>query len=246
MASLMPRTEGERLGRRARVMSAAAAISALLAAPGVALAAPGVALATPTVAATTGCFVNTTKAAPVTVVGTGWTPGDEIELTSADHRLFADVTAAADGSIAASIPGASLHTSGPGVLNETLTGTDEGNDTTDAPANGDTATTSVQITNLAFSVSPQKARFTKPVTFSFSGFTEGKEIYAHYLHRGKVVASQKFGHATGACGLLKKKALQYPGGHPKFKSYTVQFDNLAHYNKSATPRFVSQLSILTF
>ena len=83
------------------------------------------------------------------------------------------------------------------------------------------------------------------VTFSFSGFATGKHIYGYYLLK-KVVAKVKFGRAHGPCGLLKQKALLYPGGHPSKDKYKVSFESSSRYDKNAFPRVTGTLNILHF
>ena len=76
--------------------------------------------------------------------------------------------------------------------------------------------------NLAVATSPSSVRNVRKqkVTFSFSGFVPGKHIYGYYLLK-KVVAKVKFGKAHGPCGVLKQKALLYPGGRPTKDKYKV-------------------------
>jgi hypothetical protein len=92
---------------------------------------------------------------------------------------------------------------------------------------------------------PTEAALTKKVTWYFSGFRRGKFIYAHYLHK-KPAAQARFGRATGPCGLLKVKARFYPGGHPRFKTYTVQIDDSKRYSKHASPKIVTKLGTFAF
>jgi hypothetical protein len=233
--------------RRARGLFAAvvtaAAAGALATGP---LAAPASAIGTPAISVTRPCYVNAGSPAPITVIGSGWTPGDRIALATADGDLYGTAMAGSTGSFSQVINGAALTTIDPAQMTEKLLATDEGNPTTGTQSTGQTAGTSLRIANLAFKVSPSEAPFTKRVSFSFSGFDPGRQVYAHYLHKGLPVARQRFGRAGGACGLLRKKALQYPGGHPHFSSYTVQFDDSGHYSRRTAPRIVTNLQILTF
>lgn len=195
---------------------------------------------------TRACYVNTSSPAPITVAGAGWTPGDRIELMTANGDLYGTATAGATGSFSQVIDGTPLGTIDPAQKTETLVASDQGNPATGAQSTGQTARATLLIANLAFKVSPNSAPFNKRVTFSFSGFDAGRQIYAHYLHKGRVVAGQRFGRAAGACGLLRKKALQYPGGHPHFSYYTVQFDDSRRYSRKSSPRILTNLQILRF
>jgi len=184
------------------------------------------------------------RAAPVTVRGTGWLPGDTVKLSGG--QLSGTATVGADGTFVQTISGAVLGTSGPAQQPETLTATDEGNAADNTPATGQSADTNFLVANLAFSVNPQEASFKRKVTFRFSGFLPGRAIYAHYVHRGRVAAVQSFGRTSGACGLLRKRELQYPGGKPRYDSYTVQFDDSRSYRRGALPRIVTKLTIVRY
>lgn len=222
------------LRRTARLAALAACALCL---PSAALAASASAA---TMTANKACFVNTdpSQGAPMTLSGTGYTPGDTIDITGAG--VSASATADANGDFVTSAPAPILSTVGPGTLTTPLTATDE---TTGAVA----ATATVRSTNLAVSTSPGSVRNVRKdrVTFSFSGFTPGKHIYSFYM-RKKIVARDEFGKAHGPCGTLKQKALLYPGGRPKNDEYNVTFESTSKYSKSAMPRFTGKLNILHF
>lgn len=191
------------------------------------------------IAANQACYVNTNPGvgAPMTITGSGFTPGGPVSIYGGTAGT--DATADANGNFAVTTNAPILPTIDPATEHTTLTATDE---TTDA-----TATLSVMSANLAVSVNPSSTRHpakTK-VTFKFSGFAPGKHIYAYYL-RKKVLAKFKFGKASGPCGTLKQKALMYPGGHPKKDQYNVTFENTSKYSKKASPRVTDKLSILHF
>jgi hypothetical protein len=223
-------------------LAAPAGAASAAGAAGAAGAAAADGAAPPAISVSRSCYVNAATPAPITVTGTGWTPNDNLQVATAKGDLYGTAVVGADGTFTVTLAGTAISAIGPGQQSETLTATDEGGVT--APATGQTASTTFQIANLAFTTAPHEARFTRRVTFTFSGFIPGREIYAHYVHRGKVVASQRFGRARGVCGTLKTKALQYPGGHPRFDSYTVQFDDARRYARRTTPRNHTQLSII--
>jgi len=60
------------------------------------------------------------------------------------------------------------------------------------------------------------------------------------------VGKTKFAKAQGPCGMLKQKALLFPGGHPKKNGYKVTFESSGTYNKNAFPRVTGMLQILHF
>lgn len=211
---------------------------ALASAPAPARAAP----AAPTVSLNQRCYANARSNAPMTVSGAGWTAGDTVQISGAEEPLTA--TVGPDGTFTepALAPSGNF-----GLRQESRTlSVTETDATTGQPVGGATAQVSFLVTDLAVSISPQNAPFNRKVTFRFSGFTPGRPIYAHYLHGRRVVARQRLGTASGPCGLLKKRALQYPGGHPRARRYTVQFDDALHYKRHTLPRVVAPLNVIRY
>jgi hypothetical protein len=187
------------------------------------------------------CYVNTASGpGAMTITGSGFTANDSIEISGG--TTFATATADANGDINVPTQAPALTNPGPGTLSTTLTVTDETIDQT-------VATVKALSTNLAVSTKPgsipAREIKKKKITFSFSGFTPGKEIWGFYL-RKKVVAKAKFGKAAGPCGTLTHKALLYPGGHPTKDQYNVAFESTGRYVKKAFPSVVGKLSILSF
>jgi hypothetical protein len=176
----------------------------------------------------------------MSVVGSGFGPGDTVEISSSDGSVGAMTTASAAGTIGFATGAPVPLFTAPGQKTVTLTAQDF------TPAGAEiTATAAVTAAPLAVSTKPARAKFTHRVTWMFSGFESGKSIFAHYLHK-KPVATQKFGKATGPCGLLKARALLFPGGHPHFKSYRVQIDDAKRYNKNTSPRIDTKLGTFFF
>ena len=210
-----------------RTTFAALALSGALAAPATAQ----------VIAVNSKCFVNAKPSvgAPVTVIGSGFPPGDTVELTSTG--VFGTTTVGTAGTFTSTVQGPILSTPFPASARFTLIARDQTNGTT-------TASTSFQVANLAFQTSPAVANPSKSVQFSFSGFRGGALVYGHYVH-AKSVVTTRFGRAKGACGLLKSKARLFPG-RPRFTKYKVQFDDLRRYDAKALPRIVSGLTIEHF
>lgn len=190
-----------------------------------------------TIGVTAPCYVNVNPAqgAPITIVGAGFPAGDQVGI-SADG-VFSPATVDPTGNFTVTTTGPILSTAGPGTHTYSLLATDE-------TTAGVTASASVTMANLSVATNPTHARFTKRVTWSFSGFQPGHYIYAHYLRRHPV-ARARFGRAQGACGVLKVRALLYPGGHPHNKSYKVQIDDSKRYSKQAAPRIDTTLTTFT-
>jgi hypothetical protein len=229
------RVSGAR-GLRARTARLASAGAAVLVLGPLALAASASAAS---INPTKGCYVNTSRVAPMTIVGTGFTPGDTIDISGTG--VSATTTASPTGAIAVTTV-APILTTNAAFQSTKLTATDEGAPT---PL---TATTFVRSTNLTVTTNHPhgvKNLHKDKVKFMFSGFTPGKNIYGFYIHK-KVVAKSRFGKATGPCGLLTKQALLYPGGHPRFEQYNVTFESVSKYSKKANPHVTGKLTIFKF
>lgn len=183
------------------------------------------------------CVVDTaTSAGAMTVAGSGFVPGDTVDLESTPAGASSIATVGPTGTFAASFTGPILSTSNPTARSFTLTATDEDN--------GATATTTFLTANLAVATNPHKAKPAMKVTYSFSGFRPGAPIYAHYLHRNEVTTTANFGRSRGACGQLKRKAKFYPG-RQRFTTYKVQFDDARRYSPHSSPRFVATLRLFS-
>lgn len=223
-----------------RLAGAAASACVLLASAG-ALAAQASAT---TITVDKPCYVNTAAGpAQMTITGAGFNPGDPVAVIGGTTDVSGTVDSTGAFSVRTAAP--ELSTPGPGTLATRLTASDQ-----DLTTNTTiTAQTTAVSANLAVATKPAsipaKDIKSRKITFSFSGFTPGKDVYGYYL-RKKVVAKEKFGKATGACGTLKKKALLFPGGHPKKNTYDVAFESTSKYAKKAFPSVFGKLSILSF
>jgi hypothetical protein len=191
-----------------------------------------------TVSVARACYVNANPmvGAPIHVSGSGFAAGDNVELSGTD--VFGTTTVGGAGTFAAIIKGPILTTAFPAARSFTLTARDETNGMT-------TASTTFRVTNLAFRTKPGVARPSATVRYSFSGFRGGHAIYGHFVHRRQVL-THRFGRATGACGMLKARSKLFPGGHPQFTHYKVQFDDARRYHPKAAPRIDTDISIRPF
>ncbi|HWF36453.1 MAG TPA: hypothetical protein VG295_13835 [Solirubrobacteraceae bacterium] len=180
------------------------------------------------------CVVNPNPAvgSPMTVTGAGFTPGDSITLSSNRGGAYGQTPADATGRFTINMPGPILPTINPASAAFVLTATDN--------TDGITASTPFAAANLAVATNPAQGKPSKRVTWSFSGFVGGANIYAHYLHGKKVTATANFGRAQGPCGTLKKRAVFYPG-KAKYDVYKVQVDDSRRYLATSLPRLVATL-----
>jgi hypothetical protein len=216
-------------------MNALAGIAAVVLS-GAALAAPASAQV---IAIAPKCVVNAKPAvgSPMAVAGSGFTPGDMIELSGggADGTTTAGTAGEFDTLIQAPI----LSTPFAAAQKFTLTAQDETTGT-------GSASTTFWVANLAFDTKPSFAKPSKKVTFKFSGLRSGAMIYGHYLAGKKVVATHAFGRAKGVCGQLTAKSQLFPGGNPRADKYKVQIDDSRHYRAKSLPRIDSSLAIERF
>ena len=189
-----------------------------------------------TLAVTAPCYVNPspTTGAMIDVTGTGYTPGDTIQVSG--FGVAGHTTAAPDGAINLVTKGPTLSFTTPGQKSFPLQSQDE------TSGSGFLASTSLTMANLAVDTQPAVAKPTRKVTWRFSGFIPGQSIYVHYLHKGTVVNRMAFGKAQAPCGTLKARDRFYPGGHPHFGTYQVVFDQVKRYTRRARPRISTKLT----
>jgi len=225
-----------------------AAIAAIVAA-GASLGVAGTAAAATvpaTLSVNQACYITVGKARPTMVVtGAGYIPGDSVNVSDATGTFDQNVTVDPSGDISASGPAPVTFFSKPGEKADVITATD-------FSTNGNTYAGSAR-TELSFlGVNANKTRRAhglKALTFktkwTFSGFPEGKAIYAHYLYGKKAVARQRFGKAKGACGLLTVHKRLYPA-KPRHREYRLQIDARKSYSKKASPRLVTKVGLELF
>jgi hypothetical protein len=195
-----------------------------------------------TLAANKACYVNAdpVSGAPMTISGTGFVPGATADLSGGTVSAQATVDAAGNLSFTTGAP--QLKSLTPGQIKTTLIATANNPDGSQT-----TASIVVKSANLSVATKPGSVKNVgkNKVTFSFSGFTPGKHIYGYYM-RKKVVAKATFGKASGPCGMLKDRALLYPGGHPSSNQYKVTFESSSRFSKNAFPRVTGTLNIIRF
>jgi hypothetical protein len=212
---------------------AAVVLASGASAASVAAGAPASGTTAATIAVARPCYVNKSrsKLAPMTVTGSGFAPGGQVQISSSDGSVKLDTTASSTGAVTATTSAPDPSFALPGQKTVTLT----------ASENTIVATTPVTVAPLAVGISPAEAAAAQKVTWYFSGFEPGKPIFGHYL-RTKQVALTRFGRAGGACGVLATKARLYPGGHPRYHLYGLQLDDSMHYSKRSSPRLDKQIA----
>jgi hypothetical protein len=208
---------------------------------GGALAAPAAAHAA-TLAADQPCYVaGLTGSTPVTLSGTGFASGHAIGISGAPG-FSQSVTSDAAGAFSSQLVAPSLGTSAPVARAVTLTATDAAN-----PA--DTASVTIQVTNLTFATHGPSRRPQALRTWEISGFIPAagadasKPIYAHFRNHGRTYANYRFGVGHGPCGLLKVRAPAIPLKRVRAGTWLVQLDQSPSYHSTTRPAIFSRFTV---
>jgi hypothetical protein len=231
---------GERKRRSLAVGALAAAALGPLALAGVASAA-----ATPaTLAVDHACYVVTHSRPPVTITGSGYTPGDPVSVTDTLDGIDAQPTANALGQISLTVKAPVPILSGPGEKLDTITAVD-------FPATGGEikGTTTTQVSTIAALHGATKKRpglraFREKTKWAFSGYP-GAHVYGHFTFGGRLVATEDFGRTKGPCGILKVHRKLLPVT-PRHQSYKVQIDDHRKFSKKTEPRIDLKVALLEF
>jgi hypothetical protein len=189
------------------------------------------------------CYVSTAIGAGVTiqVTGSGFTPGEAVFAqipAPAGLLSFVETTVGPTGELAATLTKVLPPGIEPVVEAEKMQikGVLSGAILAEAP---------FELTNLGVKLNPPSASPRAKVSYELAGFTPGKPIYGHYLHKGRVALTYRFGVASGPCGVLRTKARLYPGTS-RFSSYQVQFDDSKRYSPRTSPKVNAGVNIIAF
>jgi hypothetical protein len=200
-----------------------------------------------TLTANKACYANPDpeQGAPMVITGAGFVPGTTVTLTGGSDPVPPTALADASGSVSipAHAPELGLKNFTPSAGTRTVTATADNPDGTQT-----IATLPVRAANLSIATKPHQVRDVSKdkVMYSMSGFVRGKHVFGFWRSKNKTVGTIKFGKTHGACGMLKQKALLFPGGHPKNDTYKVTFENTSKYSKNAFPRITATLNIVRF
>jgi hypothetical protein len=180
------------------------------------------------------CYANPVPGhATLKVAGAGFKPGDTVDVTG--QQIFSSATVGPGGAFAVQVPAPVLPTISPlsAPAPVTLTATSETN-----PAF--TSSTSFLLTNFAFATTPGQGPASGRTNWVFSGFPTGATIYGHFIFRGRLRGTHRFGRAQGPCGTLKVKAKRLPVRKVSFGAWQVQLDTRARYRKGVQPSITGQ------
>jgi hypothetical protein len=176
-----------------------------------------------------GCYrsVDSETRESVRVHGTGFTPGETVTV-SIDGTVVEDGFADTNGEVSGDVP-APYQQDGERPFTVTVTEARQ-------PAN--TASASSRVTALTLKLSPQRAAPSTRVRFLGRGFTDGTEVFAHYVRAGKLRKTVSLGAPQGPCGRVAVKRRQIPIKRPKVGRWTLQVDNQPIYSAEPVSVFV--------
>ena len=203
---------------------------------------PSAARAAATLSVDKPCYIITQKVPSITITGSGYAPNSHVLITSTAN-IDASATANAAGAITVKVSAPAPHFSVPSVKVFTFTAKDQ-NITPAIVASSPVRVAPFGALHGSTPRAPGLKALTETTNWSFSGFTPGRPIYAHYTIHGRQVASQSFGTAHGACGTLHARAPLYPAT-PHDASYPVQFDGVARYSPRTAPKLTGRVSLNT-
>lgn len=167
------------------------------------------------------------------LAGSGFTPNALVDV-QVDGRLERSVPADAGGNLTVSALDSPYRATGQGPFS--VTAAEQGN-----PANA--VTVQSNVTALALSLQPRRARPTSKVRFRGRGFTGTGGVYAHYLFRGKLRKTVRLkAKAAGPCGTFTVRKRQIPL-KPRLGKWTLQVDQEKAY--SPTPMGINVLLSIT-
>lgn len=163
---------------------------------------------------------------PITVTGSGFTPGSSATLT------FAGTTSAvgtdATGGFTTTLIAPQTALANPGAQQFALATSDT--------ASGAQTTTAVNVAKTGVAGIPAQSKPHRRITWYLAGFPGSKAIYGHWRIRGRTRADRRMGVPQGPCGVLKVRARQIEAKRVRFGIWLVQFDLNRHYDKRALPR----------
>ncbi|HEX5191438.1 MAG TPA: hypothetical protein VFW09_01450 [Solirubrobacteraceae bacterium] len=188
------------------------------------------------------CYVITRRIPSIRITGAGYQPFSHVLITSTAN-VDASTTADAAGRISVKVRAPAPHFSVPSVKVFRFTA----KDVSVEPAIHATVRARVAPLGALHGSTPKAPglkALTETTNWSFSGFTPGQTIYAHYTIKGRQVALKAFGTAHGDCGKLHTRAPLYPAT-PHHASYPVQFDSVHRFSPKTTPRITGRVSLNT-
>ena len=193
-----------------------------------------------TLALNAACYVDVAgKLAHVTIGGTGFTPGDTVDLGGG---VDGTATVNSAGQFAVTVEAPVPSGVNPGERKFKVNATDDNFST------GQTikAATVGHYTIGGVTLSANEVGFGKRITYYFGGFRPGKAIFGHYIVDKRVVGTHRFGKAAAPCGTLQAKATGFPVSREHPHKWIAQWDDNKKYKPNADPRFLEKFHTIRF
>lgn len=167
------------------------------------------------------CFVSVDEDTrePVPVEASGFTPGTAVDV-AIDGIVDQTVPVLPDGTVSGRVS-APHHERGERPFELTLT--EQGR-----PESA--VSTSSRVTALALRMVPREASPRRQVRFIGRGFTDDRPVYGHYIRRGELRRTVRFGRASGPCGRFSVMRRQIPVPRPRVGRWTLQVDHQRDYS----------------
>lgn len=168
--------------------------------------------------------------APITVVGSGFTPGSTVSLSTRSKKnptpvLLRTTPVAANGGFITAAPAAPYNS------DKTL---DQRFDIFASDGQVGAANSFRQV-KLSYQRVPSSSRPSKKIRHIARGFTTGKTVWAHFRHGGKTRATKRLGKASGPCGIVTRKMRSLPA-KSRLGLWSVQVDQSRKYSAASVPR----------
>jgi len=165
--------------------------------------------------------VNEASRENVGVQASGFTPGADIDVYIDGVLIQAGVRALPDGTVSGSVD---APYQGFGQRPFTLT-------VTERETPGNTASATSLVTALDMRLKPRRTAPHRRVRFLGRGFTDGEEVFGHYLRRGKLRRTVSLGAPQGPCGRVDVRRRQIPVRNPHVGRWILQVDNEPEYTR---------------
>ena len=156
----------------------------------------------------------------VPVRASGFTPGERVNVYIDGRLVEENSLVLPDGRVEGGVL-APYQPAGERPFTLTVTEVDQ-------PSN--TASASRRVAALALRLKPKRARPNRRVRFIGRGFTDGTEVFAHYVRKGKLRKTVSLGAPQGPCGRVSVKRRQIPVKRPALGRWTLQVDDQPTYS----------------
>lgn len=166
------------------------------------------------------------------LAGSGYTPGQKVNIAVDGQTIPIDVTADASGNILAALRVGSIAQS---ERLATFTGTDASNAANSASAQA-------RVSQLKVGIRPRSGNPNRPRRIRSRGWTaRGSQLYAH-VRRGRYRRNFPVGRLKGACRTSSKRVRLFPRG-VRPGTYKVHFDTYRRFRKTRRQRLTFDVTI---